>query len=257
MPVTVSLTGSGTLGGTLTVATDANGRATFGDLTISGASGECTLLFASAGLQSVASSTIRVATNPNGDRSSIEAPESVAAGAPATVRVTVRDKDGGVLGGIAVTVSASGGDNTISPASAITGSNGLATFSFSSTRAETKSLSAEAGGVSIGPVSMEITPAEPDAGHTTAQVPDGRSFRTTRITVEAHDRYDNRVRTGGATVAASVAGTNAGLSSVTVRDNEDGTYTLSYSPLFKGTDTITISLNGSQISGSPYTSQVK
>jgi hypothetical protein len=257
VPITVSLTGSGALSGTLTVPTDADGHATFADLAISGATGDCTLLFASAGLQSVASSTIHVASTPSGDRSSIEAPPSAQAGVSTTVRVTVRDKNGAALGGVAVTLTASGGDNTISPASATSGSDGVATFSFSSTKAEQRSLSAQAGGVSVGPASMEILPADPDAGHTTAQVPDGRTLRTTKITVQVRDRYDNRLATGGATVAGSVAGTNAGFSSISVRDNHDGTYTLSYTPFLRGTDTITITLNGKPISGSPYTSQVK
>jgi hypothetical protein len=258
VPVTVSLTATGTLSGTFTVATDANGRATFADLAISNASGECTLLFASDGLQSVASSTIKVASTPSGDRSTIDAPASVEAGVPATVRVTVRDKNGTALDGIAVTLSSSGGDNSISPASATTGSNGVATFSFSSTKAEQKSLSAKAGDVSIGPVSLEVTPADPDAGHTTAQVPDGRTFRSTRIKVQVRDRYDNSVTTGGATVAGTIVdGPNAGWSSISVVDNQDGTYTLSYSPLWKGADLISITLNGMPISGSPYTSQVK
>ncbi len=258
VPITVSLTGSGTLGGTLTVATDANGRATFADLAISGASGDCSLLFASDGLQSVASSTIHVASTPSGDHSTIDAPASVEAGVAATVKVTLRDKSGTPLGGIAVTLGASGGDNTIAPASATTGGNGVATFSFSSTRAEPKSISASAGDVSIGPAALEVTPAEPDAAHTTARVPDGKQFRATRITVEAHDRYDNRVTTGGATVTATIDdGPNAGWTSLTVADRHDGTYTLSYSPLWKGNDIIAITLNGQPISGSPYTSKVK
>ena len=257
LPVTVSLTGAGTLTGTLTVMTDENGRATFADLAIGGSTGDCTLLFASDGLQSVASSSIRVASAPDAGRSSIEAPATVQAGAPATVRVTVRDKNGTALGGVAVSVTASGSGSTITPASATTGGDGVATFTFSSTLAEAKSLTAHAAAISIGPASVSVTPADADAGHTTAKVPDGKPFRTTRITVEVHDRFDNRLTKGGDTVAGTVAGTNAGIASISVRDNRDGTYTLSYTPLFNGTDTITITLNGTAISGSPYTSQVK
>ena len=257
VPITVSLTGTGTLNGTLTVTTDANGHASFSDLAISGASGDCTLLFAGDGLQSVASATIRIVSSPNSGQSSITAPASAEAGATSSITVTVRDKNGAALGGLPVTLSASGGDNSISPESATTGSDGVATFSYSSTRAEQKSLSARVQDVSIGPITLSITPAEADAAHTTAQVPDGRTFRSTRITVEVRDRFDNRLTTGGDTVAGSIEGENAGWSSITVVDNHDGTYTLSYSPLFRGTDQITITLNGEAISGSPYTSQVK
>jgi hypothetical protein len=257
VPITVSLTGAGTLSGTLTVATDGNGRATFGDLVISGAPGDCTLLFASDGLQSVASSTIHVATSPSGDHSSIEAPASVQAGAQATVRVTVRDKNGTALGGVGVTLEANGRDNSIAPESATTGGDGIATFTFSSTRAEAKALTARAADISIGPANVEVTPADPDAGHTTADVPDGKPFKTTKIRVEVHDRYDNRLRTGGASVAGTISGRNAAFSSISVEDNHDGTYTLRYTPFVRATDTITITLDGAAIKGSPYTSQVK
>lgn len=257
VPITVSLTGAGTLTGTLTVTTDGNGRATFADLAISGATGDCSLLFASAGLQSVASSTIRVASAPSGDRSSIEAPASAEAGADATVRVTVRDKNGTGLAGLAVTLTATGSDNVITPASATTGGEGIATFTFSSTVAEAKSLTARVADVSIGPASLSVTPADEDAGHTTAKVPDGKPFRTTRITVEARDRYDNPLKTGGATVQGSIEGPNAALGPITARDNKDGTYSLSYTPFLPGTDKITITLNGTPIKGSPYTSKVK
>jgi Big-like domain-containing protein len=47
--ITATLTGPGTLGGTATVATDANGLATFTDLAISGAPGPQTLTFSSTG----------------------------------------------------------------------------------------------------------------------------------------------------------------------------------------------------------------
>jgi hypothetical protein len=257
VPITVSLTGAATLTGTLTVATDANGRATFGDLAINGGTGDFTLLFASDGLQSVASSTIQVTSAPNGDRSSIDVPASVEAGAPATVRVTVRDKDGMVLGGVHVAVDASGGGNTIAPASATTGSDGVATFTFSSTLAEAKSLTGRADDVSIGPADVEVTPAATDAGHTTAKVPDGKPLRPTRITVEVHDRFDNRLRTGGEAVVATISGANGGLGPIAAADNQDGTYSLSYLPFIKGTDTIAITLNGTAIKDSPYTSQVK
>jgi adhesin/invasin len=257
VPVTVSLTGSGTLGGTLTVATDANGRATFADLAISNASGDCTLLFASDGLQSVASSTIQVASAPSGDRSTIDAPASVEAGVSATVRVTVRDKNGTALGGIAVTLSSSGGDNSISPASATTGGDGVATFSFSSTKAEPKSLSAQVSGLTIGPTSIEVAPSAGDASQTTANVPDGRGLRTTRITVQVEDSYGNRLVTGGDAVMGNVAGANSFVGTITGVDNQDGTYTLSYTPFLSGDDFITITLNGTPIKGSPYKSHVK
>ncbi len=256
VPITVSLTGAGTLSGTLTVMTDGSGKATFNDLAIGDATGEVTLLFASDGLQSVASRTISVASSPNSDRSSIEVPASLAAGEQGAVRVTVRDKDGRALGGVAVTLDASGGQNTIAPVSAKTGGDGVATFSFSSTRAEVKSLTARAEVVTIGPVSLSVTPGSGDAKQTTAKVPNGKWLKPTRMEVEVRDQFGNRLSSGGDNVAGSVDGAN-GFASIRTEDHGDGTYSLIYTPLARGTDTIAITLNGQPISGSPYTSHVK
>lgn len=49
IPIVASMTGAGTLGGTTTITTDANGQATFTDLTITGAPGSRTLSFSSTG----------------------------------------------------------------------------------------------------------------------------------------------------------------------------------------------------------------
>jgi hypothetical protein len=60
LEITVALSGPGQLDGTKTVTTDGNGRATFGDLRITGASGSHRLIFAADGLRSVTSSKIEV-----------------------------------------------------------------------------------------------------------------------------------------------------------------------------------------------------
>src|SRR5688572_6288167 len=76
-------------------------------------------------------------------------PTSVAAGGSSTITVTVRDGSNNPIAGASVSVASSGEGNTIAPAAASTGSNGQATFSFSSTVAETKTITATAGGVTI------------------------------------------------------------------------------------------------------------
>jgi PKD repeat protein len=76
------------------------------------------------------------------------------------------------VAGASVTVAASGTGNTINPATASSGGNGVATFSFSSTVAELKTITATAGGVTItdqatitvqkASSTVEITSDEPD-----------------------------------------------------------------------------------------------
>jgi hypothetical protein len=43
---------------------------------------------------------------------------------------------------------------------------------------------------------------------------------------------------------------------MTATDVGDGTYTATYTPRDKGTDSVTITMNGTPIKGSPFTSKV-
>lgn len=257
--ITVSLSqGPGTLSGSLTEATNASGVAAFDNLAISGASGSHTLLFASAGLTSASSTAIMVA-NPTADpsRSSIAAPATAPAGENAAVTVTVRDAAGNALSGVDVSLEASGESNAINPSSAETNANGVAAFTFSSPTAQLKSLSAKAGDVTIGPVTIEVTAGPPNAAETTHNDPDGRVLRTTVIVVTSRDEFGNLLKTGGADVVGTVIdGRNQGLPMTTV-DRGDGTYEVRYTPFFTGEDEIRIRLNGEQIAGSPFESRVR
>jgi adhesin/invasin len=156
--VSVANQGGGSLGGTTTVATDGEGRASFTDLVISGDPGTSTLLFTASGFTSVTSSTITLAAAPpSAAQSSIVAsPSTITAGSASTITVTVRDAGGNLLGGRTVTPQASGSDNTIDPASTATGADGTAAFSFSSTTPEVKTISASVDGVELSPTQVTV-----------------------------------------------------------------------------------------------------
>ena len=66
-----------------------------------------------------------------------------------TIKVTVKNDGGKVLGGVNVTPHSSGSGDTFTPTSATTGADGVATFAFSSTVAGDKTISASAGGVTL------------------------------------------------------------------------------------------------------------
>jgi hypothetical protein len=109
------------------------------------------------------------------------------------------------------------------------------------------------------PVSVDITftvrvgPLSP--AHSTGSVADGTSGGATNIVVQARDKGGNPLTSGGATVVVTVSGANnAGALDVTDQDN--GTYTASYSPVAAGTDYIAITVDGTPIGGSPFTSTV-
>ena len=67
-----------------------------------------------------------------------------------TITVTVKDAGGKRLAGVAVTATSSGTGNQFTGTPATTDANGVATFSFSSTVAEIKTITVTAGGVVLG-----------------------------------------------------------------------------------------------------------
>jgi hypothetical protein len=103
--VTASVSsGRGQLDGTRTVATDASGRATFGDLRISGASGSHRLIFAADGYRSVTSNKIEVekaSTTTTISQSS----QSSNSGEQVTVSFTVGSAAGTPAGNVEVIAS--------------------------------------------------------------------------------------------------------------------------------------------------------
>ncbi len=89
----------------------------------------------------------------------------------------------------------------------------------------------------------------------TADVPDGTVGQATTILVQACDSAGNALTSGGTKVAVTITGANT--STPTVTDNHDGTFTATYTPTQSGTDAVAITLNGTAIKASPYTSTVK
>ena len=248
--------GTGSVQGTLSVQTDGSGVASFTNLAIVG-SGSHTLIFAAGGVATVVSAPIAVTGTPSASQSSITAPATLAAGVDGTVQVTLRDAASAPIPGVSVTLAMSGDDNTIGPAAATTNASGVASFTVRSTSTGKKSLTASAEGVTIGPVEIEIVAGPPAASRTTADVPDGRRLRETVIIVETRDAFGNPVLTGGAQITAEIEdGPSEGFT-INVQDMGDGTYRLTYVPVFTGTDDIEIRLDGEQIAGSPYESRVR
>jgi hypothetical protein len=106
--------GAGTLGGTTTRLTDAQGRATFTDLQINGAGGAHTLIFAAAGYTSVTSTSIIVQKASTTTTIASDQPDPSAPNAAVSVTFTVTSSAGTPTGTVLVT--ASGGLETCSAA---------------------------------------------------------------------------------------------------------------------------------------------
>jgi adhesin/invasin len=132
-----------------TSTTDAQGHAST-IWTVGSTPGAKTANAVVSGVGTATFNAIATAGSVSAANSSVSAsPVTVSAGATSTITVTVRDGSNNPVSDATVTVSASGTGNTITPATASSGSNGVATFTFSSTVAETKTISATAGGVAI------------------------------------------------------------------------------------------------------------
>lgn len=182
------------------------------------------------------------------------------AGDVTTVTITVRDAYGNPVSGeasnLVVTI---GGANALALVSAIV-DNGDGTYSvsYTATVAGTDSVAVTLSGSAVGasPYAREISAAAADAAQSTAAVPNGTAGAATLVTISVEDAYGNPVSGEAANLTLSVAGANPGAAFTSVEDNGDGTYTVSYTPVTAGTDTITVRLSGAAISGSPFSSSV-
>jgi hypothetical protein len=124
-------------------------------------------------------------TVPDASKSSLSAdPKDIVAGTgSSTIKVTVKNDGGKPLSGVSVTPSSSGSGNTFAPASATTGPDGVATFSFSSTVAEDKTISASADGVPLTHTETITVAARPTTTAITGVAPEpstsGQSIHVT------------------------------------------------------------------------------
>lgn len=176
-----------------------------------------------------------------------------------TVTVTVRDASGAPLQGITVTVAVSGKANTINQPSSPTNAQGIATATFSSTAAETKSITAKAGGQNLTQgATVTVVPGPASTQTTTVSTPGGQRFSFIPITITLKDAFGNAHTTGGqgSQITVSVTGAND-VGRLSVADNGDGTYSSAYFALFKGNDDVVVTLFGVAVAGSPFRSRIK
>jgi alpha-tubulin suppressor-like RCC1 family protein len=166
--VTASISsGGGTLAGTTTQITDAGGRATFSDLTISGTVGPRTLTFAASGLSSAASSSIALSAGPAATlftQSPATISSTVNTAVTALPAVVVKDASGNAVAATVVTFSAPNTAGSLTGTTVSTNASGVATLGgwMLPTTAGQYVLTATAAGVSGNGVTFTAT-ATPDA----------------------------------------------------------------------------------------------
>ena len=173
------------------------------------------------------------------------APASITAGTgTSTITVTAKDQFGNPITGATVTLTASGGGNTLTQPVGTTNASGVATGTLSSTVAEGKTVSATINTqgiiqtasvtVNAGPVSAALSTvvAEPT---TIAAV-----TATSTITVTAKDQFGNLI--GGATVVLIATGTGNTLTQPGTT-NASGVATGSLSSVIPETKTVSATIN--------------
>jgi hypothetical protein len=182
-------------------------------------------------------------------------------GATATVIVTVKLGSGAAVTGAIASLSGNpSGGSSISPASATTNSSGQATFTVQGLQSGSVTYSAVAsanGTTTTSSNAVSVTwVGTRSPGQSTASAPSGVAGRATTVLITVRDTNGNTMTGAASGLAVIIGGTNAGATPGAITDNNNGTYSVAYTPSTAGVDTLSITLDGAAISGSPYSSTV-
>ncbi len=221
--------------------TNGAGQATF--TVTSNLEGASTLTAIANGIPIVSTATLTVKQVSATNSFITVSPPSVFIGQTRTVTVTVRDSSNAPLSGATVTLSSDRGPgDTISPSSATTDINGIATFSVSSLNPGTANLTAVANGITITPsAAIQFTTISPTLSSVTPTAIAAIKGVPVNITVNVRDTANVAVANAqvtitstpslpsGSTISPSIAIANgSGTASFTVTSSGIGNFTLSF-----------------------------
>jgi hypothetical protein len=255
--VTVQIaTGRGSLGGSTTARSDANGRVSFTDLELLGRTGTRTLIFAAEGFTPVISGVITVTPGPpDPDRTTVSVPDGTA-GVASAITVHLEDEFENPITGASDLLSISvEGANPTAGLPVTEREDGSYSASYLPVHSGTDQVRVEFDGRPLAgsPYATTVVAGPADPAHTTAQVTRTEGLLT-RIdaVITARDAQDNPLERGGDRVHVRVNNSNL-LPAV---DNGDGTY--SFSIVTIGVQfSVAITLNDVPIQGSPFTPEVR
>ena len=160
--VTAALVGSGTLTGTTVVATDANGQATFSNLSMRGLAGGKALAFTASQVVGVQSGNVTLTAGAAAVLVATSATsQSLLKGSAVTAKpaVAAQDLDGNGVAGVAVTFALTVGNGSITGANQVTSASGAATIGSWTldTAAGPNSVTASATGLTGSPPTFNAT----------------------------------------------------------------------------------------------------
>jgi hypothetical protein len=252
--VTLTATGSGV---TLTQpgATDPSG-VTSSRFSATG-SGDHVVSAVTAGV-ALGSVTVNVTPGaPVVSSTTVDVPNGTA-GIQTTIRVRLQDQFGNAVGGaggqIAVSVS---GANSVGGVAVAEQGDGtyLAGYTPGHVGADQVDVRVAGQPVPGSPFTSTVVTGPADPGGTTADVPDGSFGTPMEILVHVNDSQGNSVGRDGDRVQVTVKGVSNG--SLTVNYVGDGTYRAVWTPLGIGNFKVDITLNGSPIAKSPFTTHIR
>jgi len=172
----------------------------------------------------------------------------VADGTGVALSAVFRDKLGNAVPGATVAFAVTGTDSTLSGETAATDASGAATVTLASTKAETKTVTAAMGEVTLT-TTMTFVPGPPDAVYSTltvdpqSLVADDASFATMAATIR--DAQSNPVP--GVEVAFTVTGNGHTLSSETGTTDADGATSATLKSSKAEAKTVTIAFGDGQV----------
>src|SRR5213076_2252342 len=210
-------TGGGTLGGTVTAATNGSGVASFTNLSISGTAGDRTLSFSATGLTPAVSGTITVGAGAATQLTLTTQPSATAQSGVAFAQqpvVQLRDGDGNAVNQAGVTITAAiatGGGTLGGTVTAATNGSGVASFTHLAITGTTgdRTLSFSATGLTPA-VSGTITVGAGAATQLTlttqpsSTAQSGVAFAQQPV-IQVRDASGNAVSQAGVTVTAAIA----------------------------------------------------
>jgi adhesin/invasin len=254
--VTVQISaGGGTLEGTTSATSDAQGRVTFTDLAIRGSPATRTLIFAAEAFAS-ATAVVGVGVGaPASIESAAGGGESAVVGTavPTAPAVLVRDADGNPLAGIPVSFKVTAGSGTLGGRTPVTGSDGVASVGSWTLgpKVGANTLQATLSGLEVsgspviftatgtpGPVSADKTLVVADP----PQIPASTGTSASTITVTARDQFENPIP--GLTVTLAATGTGNTLTQPAAPTGSDGTTTGKLSATIPGDRVVSATVDG-------------
>jgi hypothetical protein len=263
--VTVDVGGGGSLGGSTSRTSDANGRVTFTGIEFRAGTGTRTLIFSASGFTPVTSPEIVVRPGaPSGGRSSLSVSDGEA-GQKTTITLRLKDDfDNDIPGASADLSIRISGANPSGGIPVTEGSGGSYAASYVPVHTGKDEITVEFRGEPLADVraATAVAPGPADALTSTAEVKRRQIgvFAAIEVAVTVRDGQGNLVKHGGDQVQISVNGSQPRTCIVNGRaqnpprcnDNQDGTYTDAFVLVTTGGVRLDIRLNGAPIAGSPF-----